>query len=1072
MTQRPHAGCPDDETLAAWVDGTLPETERAQLIAHASVCRECISMIDAANETFHAERGSVRRRRGSARWFLAVAAVLVLGVPAVFLWRSRNRDPLQDLVAIAPQSSRAVEARLSGGFPYAPYRGSMRAGGDAPDRDQMKVIGAASAALDRAERDPGPETRHAAGVAMLLVARTDEAIARLEAEAKRTPSDAPVWSDLAAAQYAAALAGRTSLYPEALASADRALRIDARSPEALFNRALILERLGLHNEARGAWQRYLDTDRSSEWANEAREHLARLAAAGTAPPFDADRQRLEQAAASGDEPLVRTLAGRHAERARAFGEAEYLGRWAEALQRNDAAEAARWLAVARNIGLALQHTSGESLLHDAVQAIDDAGAPRRARIAAAHLVYRRGRIAFSRHEPSAAERDLRLAAARFAEDRDPMSLAARSYAAGARLAQNDVDEARRELSALTGEVDAAHGYLSLAAQARWELARCLSFDGDFETEARVLGEAEALFARGGERVNQATVGSMLADALLSLGRPDEAWNAHVRAFATFTAAGRTDLLDAAVGAAALTTLRAGRMESTRALTAINESLERDLSNDLLLADTLVRKSLLDATIDPAAAERAASEATTVAMRIPEGALRARHLADADLAMAAALLGSDARRARDLASRAIDLYAAHGMESLIAEPYLVRARASLRLGETSAAERDLAAGIAAVEQHPAQIAGAVIGTGVLDAGKELFEDAIRLDLDRGDVASAFADAERRRGSAAGSGALGQLQARLAGSGTAVMTLIVLPREVVSLVITEGGAMVTRRAVAREELATLARRDDDEALEALYDLLVARSAPALAAARALVVIPDELLERVPFAALPDKARKQMLVERMPVALAPSAMALRAPASAVRPVALTALELPSGTRAGLRPLPEAEMELTAIGGLYRDARRIAPADVSAPILGETAADVLHIAGHTESDAAAGGEALALAGGAMSWRTIAAMRHMPRVVVLSACNTLCRPADADRRALSLGGAFVAAGARDVIGTLGPIGDADARTLFLALHQQLVRGVAPAAALRNVQLAQLRRPGGAWRRLALLTTTIHRATG
>src|SRR6185436_10768779 len=120
------------------------------------------------------------------------------------------------------------------------------------------------------------------------------------------------------------------------------------------------------------WQRYLEVDSSSPWANEAREHLSRLSAASEQRPFDADREQLERAAAAGDAAAVRGLVARHAERARAFAEVEYLGRWAEALQRNDAGEASRWLNVARNIGAALTATTGEALLRDAVQSIDHA----------------------------------------------------------------------------------------------------------------------------------------------------------------------------------------------------------------------------------------------------------------------------------------------------------------------------------------------------------------------------------------------------------------------------------------------------------------------------------------------------------------------------------------------------------------------------------------------------------------------------------------------------------------------------------------------------------------------------
>ncbi|HJW94688.1 MAG TPA: CHAT domain-containing protein [Thermoanaerobaculia bacterium] len=1018
MTRPTQSPCPDDETLAAWVDGRLPEHERAALIEHASTCETCIVMLDVANMTLRDEP-----RGGWQRWMLAVAALVVLAVTSLLVFRARQTDPLHQLVNNAPRSARTVEARLSGGFAYAPYRGSMRANGAAADTEQMKLMGTAAEALERAERNSSEDAERAAAVALVLIGRAEEAVPRLTAIANRHPNDLTAWNDLAAAQYSAALAGRTSLYPEALASANRARRIDALSREALFNRALILERMALRDEARAAWQRYLQIDPASSWATEAREHLARLHA---------------------------VLPNYEEERARAYAEVEYLGRWATAFLHGDEQELTRWLTTAREIGAALEQKTGESLLRDAVQSIDTADSARRRQIATAHELYRTARIAFSRHMLDDADRDLRRAADAFASANDPMALAARSYAAGATLARNDVGKARGELRALAAEVDARNGYLSLAAQVRWELGRALMFDGDWNGAALVLREAEQRFRRAGEHVNEATIGAMLAEALIAAGRPDEAWSAEIRAFETFSLANRNDLLDATISNAATTALRAGRAETARALIAIDESLQRGLGNELLLADTLVRKSMLDAQSDTPAAIRASEEATSIAMRIPDASLRARHLADADLAHAAALLEHDPKRAGELASHALDLYASAGMVALQAEPYLIRARSALRLGDTEAAQRDLDAGIAAVEQHPMRVAGAVIGTGVLDAGNALFDEAIHLDLERNDAAAVFTHFEHRKGFVSDAA---DLRRRLRGTNTAVLALIVLPREVVSIAITERDVQTARHAIERTELARLVDRDDDASSAQLYALLI----PKLDGIRSLIIIPDELLERVPFGALGD------LVERMAVAIAPSASALQLDRDTHPPSRIAEVGLPSGQSTA--PLPEAELELSEIGALYRNVRRIDSQNVTAKTVEDIAwsADVLHIAGHTEGD-----EALAVSGDAISWRTIAAMNAMPPIVVLSACNTLRRPRDADRRALSLAGAFVAAGAREVIGTLAPIGDADARTLFFALHEELARGIAPAEALRRVQIAQ-RGHGRAWRRLALLTTSIHR---
>jgi tetratricopeptide (TPR) repeat protein len=138
--------------------------------------------------------------------------------------------------------------------------------------------------IERAQNDPGAEAQHAAGVAMVLVDKPAEAAARLDAAA-RTSHDARLWNDLAAARYQTATRSRrTSDYGRALAAADQALRIDARFPEALFNRALILERMESTADARLAWQRYLDVDATSRWASEARQRLAALTS-----PAPADR---------------------------------------------------------------------------------------------------------------------------------------------------------------------------------------------------------------------------------------------------------------------------------------------------------------------------------------------------------------------------------------------------------------------------------------------------------------------------------------------------------------------------------------------------------------------------------------------------------------------------------------------------------------------------------------------------------------------------------------------------------------------------------------------------------------
>jgi len=54
-----------------------------------------------------------------------------------------------------------------------------------------------------------------------------------------------------------------------------AVRLDPRFADAHYNLALTAEKLGLENEARRHWRRYVELEPASEWAAYARERLAR-----------------------------------------------------------------------------------------------------------------------------------------------------------------------------------------------------------------------------------------------------------------------------------------------------------------------------------------------------------------------------------------------------------------------------------------------------------------------------------------------------------------------------------------------------------------------------------------------------------------------------------------------------------------------------------------------------------------------------------------------------------------------------------------------------------------------------
>ena len=1070
----------DPETLAAFAEGQLDAATRDEVIAHLDRCEECLNDVALVMPSAGAE--SEKRRFLRPTWIIAIAAVVVLAIALPALRQAIHpSSPTDTLVALAPRSARLVEPRLTGGFPWAGYHGPMRATGLTPDAQQLKLGGAAGDLIERAEHDQSAEAQHAAGVAMVLVEKPDEAIAKLESAA-RASHDGKSWSDLAAARYAtASKLGRASLYPEALAAADAALRIDPNLPEALFNRALILERLGLTDEAKRAWQRYLETDSSSDWATEARSRIAQLPASTHASQFERDRPLLERAAERGDAAAVRRYVDAYRERARAYAEGEYLGHWAEALQRNDMTEAARWLSIARATGNALVEISGESLLRDAVRAIDAAAPVDQRAIADAHILYRNGRIAYSRDKSDAAERDLVSAAEVFEAAHDPMALQARYYAASSRLARMDAAGARADLKQVLTAADTHPAYLSLGARVRWELGRALTFDDDWSQAAVVLAEGAAMFRGSGERGSEAFTETILAYAFTSLGRNDEAWLARAQSFAALSAEGESEYLSTSIASATYAELSAGHREAALALSSTEASIATGSERPQFAINGLRNRAMLQAMNgDPAGALQAVRQAGELAKGVGDRELRAGWDAQIAVAMGAALAVLSPRAAAEPLTRAIDFYAAHGMPSSLPDPLLLRSRCAVRTGDAQAAMRDLERGMAIVESHPTSVPGAVAGRSVLDAEHALFDDAIRLNLDRNDTAGAFAVAERSHGTPT---TIPELQHRLGGTGTEVLEIIALPDELVTFAVAENDAVVVRRPADIKTLASLADESLSEsgnvAAAKLFDELIRPADRDLDHAREVVIVADQRLGTVPFAALYDSSHRRFLVERFAVSTASSAGSLQHDEARTAAPALAAIALPSGGTESAA-LPEAETEVRDVAALYSRSASVLAAKATLAGLRSAAvgADVVHIAGHTERQPGGGEQALLFVGASgrlerVSWRTIMASPAVNHgVVVLAACETLRPPASAATHALSLGAAFSAAGTSDVVGTLAPIGDRDARRLFDALHRGLASGARPADALRTAQqeaidFEKTNVGRGAWRAVALLTRRI-----
>lgn len=1018
-------------------EGSLARGEIASLLEHVAECPDCRMELKAAHATIAEERATPNRW-----WLAAAAAAIVAVISLVWFGQIRSRTAIDRLVAAAPKSVRVVEPRLSGGFPWAPYHGTFRGGDPATDAQKLKLAGAAGLVIDEAQRDGSTPVQHASGVAYVLIEKPNEAMERLRRASEASPGDASIWSDLAAAQLVAALQSQQpSLLPQALASADRALAVEPERAEALFNRALILERLGLFAQARSAWERYLAADARSEWANEARKHLNGLPRINSDSLFRKSLPRLERAVAEHDDATIEATVRAWREQSRAWGEAEFLGRWGESGDEGA-------LSVARALGAALKTQSGEGLLADAVAAIDRADAPARAILADAHATYRRGRIAYGRKLPSAAEPDLRRAAARFAQGGSPsMARMARYYAANARFDQNDAEGARAELEALLGEESAFPASIASAALIRWQLSLCHAGAGDFENALPLLTDAAAMLTRLDERSNLSFVQSLLADTYAGLGRPDDSWRARTGSFGALSRDDRAGRLLASLASAVAAERRAGHRDAALSLLTVERDTARGAEDEIVLFDTLTRGAVLRAELgDFDGGRRMVDEIASTVPRIADPAVRALQSANLQLARGAVALRDDPRGALAALTEARDAFARMAQRPLEIDARLLRARASIALGDAKGAEQQ-------VDDAIALLAAGGFANGVLDPRDELYDHAIRLALGRGDTARAFRYAELRRAPASDVD-VDRIIAMFAHGDAMLVEPVVLPDQLVVF------------AVDRDGLSVTSHRGT--AIAPSYDVLI----PKRPLPRTMVVVPDPALDAVSFAALFDERSRRHLIDDVRLVRAESAVSLQRAARRPTPSRAVSASLPTGARAGTAALSDNDDEAASIADVYRNSVLLRGTGSTFEAFAAAArqADVVHVSGHTRDDGNGGFAALDFAapGGQsprrVSWQTIASSRlaHAP-VVVLAACDSLRLPRLSASRSPSLGGAFLQAGAADVIGTLEPVADRDARELFEAIHHRLAAGAPPADAVRDVQLQQL----AGWQSVAVLTREI-----
>jgi CHAT domain-containing protein/Tfp pilus assembly protein PilF len=232
-------------------------------------------------------------KRRVAVYTTLVIGLGALGLGVSLLWRGdggivADARVEKGMVALnqAYRERRLVMARITE-LQYAPFRetrGGPEANGEPAEID-LQARRRAFDLLDNAiagNQSPqaAAQAHHAMGRFHLARKNFDDAIAEFEKTLKSQPNNARIHSDLGAALMekieleASGKSGRDMrTLDRSLEHLNRSIEMDGSLLEPLFNRALLRQRLGQFFQAKDDWDNYLKKDAVSRWAEEARRNL-------------------------------------------------------------------------------------------------------------------------------------------------------------------------------------------------------------------------------------------------------------------------------------------------------------------------------------------------------------------------------------------------------------------------------------------------------------------------------------------------------------------------------------------------------------------------------------------------------------------------------------------------------------------------------------------------------------------------------------------------------------------------------------------------------------------------------
>lgn len=1035
------------------------------------------------------------------RRFWGLAAFL-LGISGLVSWiairaHSSAGETRGKELAAALEKRRPLEARLARG-------GHARCERlDEPERllPRMRCSPPADPAevralrkIPRAEirRGESEDDRHAEGLALLLAYGRDEKVLKqvvesFEETASRRPADARAFSDLAAARLALA-EERDDPAGLVLALADvrEALRLAPKLPEARFNHALILERLYLVDQATAAWDSYIkQVDGNSSWAEEARIHWLNLQRPLAPELWNQKKPELRVTALRGDDANLRKIVSFSPQDVREEVMDRLLPVWGTLLLEGKKQEAMESLSVARALGEALLAETGEASASRAVRAIDRAisrgGESDLLALAKGHVAYQEGYAALNQQQTDKPAALLAEAWENLRRGGSPAEEWARLGLAGVNLRSARYEEAIERYEDLVRDGEAG-GSWALQGKAHSGIGVSHIRQGHYSPALTHYRLAAAAFGNARENFNVGVAQELIAENLRLLGQRGAAWRYRFQAAKALHPYRSSVRLHNVLWEGAWAAIEDGR--PTAGLAFSDEDVEVTKRSEMpqLIAESLLWRSKVHLALHaPGKALDDLESAQSINATVVEERLQKRLGADL------AYVEGEIRRQIDPASappvyeQAINFYTEGKLYLDLAGALSGRAQAALAAGRIDEAEAGFSEAIDLFESQRDLLTD--IGSKVTysEVAQGLYDSMILLQAEaRQDREAALGYSERARALALGSltpappQRLPDLTRQIPGN-LAVIEYARVQNRLLTWVLWQGRIESHIQDVPDERFETRIRRfikaiergenpeSIDRLAKELYSILIPSTVAALPANVELCLIPDKILNTLPFAALRNPRTRRFLIEERTISIIPGLarsgagkkQRLEKPSAFL--VAATVFD--RNAFPDLLPLPGAEEEIRGVAPLYESRTVLQGKDATRDrLLAELDRhEIFHLAGHSTFNEQHPEHsyfvvAPSSGGGVIFLREITGRRFGNlRLVLLSSCRSLGAK---DTRILGISGLarpFLDAGVEEVVGSLWNVGDEAASQLIPEFHRRYLASGDAAEALRGAQIAMLR---------------------